>query len=374
MRDISNWIQTGLFLAFIGVFFVINLFTPDRGFSENENRALQQAPPVSLQRIANKSFMDDFEKYMSDQFAARDLWMSSKARMELLSGKREMNNVYLCSDGRLLERFELPTDETFTRHAGYITEFADRVDLPVYFALIPSALEFGGALLPDGAPYDGQKQLIDAFYNRDSKLQNIDIFAALAEHSDEYIYYRTDHHWTSLGAYYAYSAISDAMSLSCPPLDSYVRRKVSAEFYGSLYSSSGMNWVPADEIELFVEPDSSVQVFKYGSAGIEPGPLYRFEALEKKDKYSLFMGGIAGLSRVETGTADSPTLLIIRDSFADSLVPFLLEDFAEIHLVDLRYYTQSLSAYIEDVKPDVILICYSVVNFSSDTHLFQLLG
>lgn len=222
-------------------------------------------------------------------------------------------------------------------------------------------------------PNDSEKEVIDYCYGQ-SNATNVDMYSALSAHKDEYIFYRTDHHWTSLGAYYGLSALAESMGLPCPALDSYTdRHVVSEEFYGTTWSSSGFSWVDPDTMEIFVNAPESLKVTSYPQGSPVEGKLYDFSFLEKKDKYSMFMGGNCPMHVIETGNEDKPSLLILRDSYTDSLIPFLLDDFSEIHVLDLRYYRASLKAYIEQNDFDNVLVCYSVSNFCSDSNI-SLLG
>ncbi len=359
-----------VFTLFIAAYFVLLPAMPDVEFSQQENRYLEQLPEFSFEALADGDFTADFEKYTTDQFPFRDAWTALKARCELLLGKKENNGVYYCGDGVLISNFDAPTDETVDANMGYLNALTAAVDVPVYFGLIPGAGEIQSSLLPENAPMDSQQAVIDRAY-ADSEAVNIDLSSALRAHADEYIYYRTDHHWTSLGAFYGYQALCEAMDLPVPSLSDYERQTVSDSFYGTTYSSSGYAWVAPDEMETFVPDDGSVTVMNMEKRPPEEGPLYDTSFLDVKDKYSMFLGGNSALRSIETGH-DGPKLLVVRDSYSDSLAPFLLENFSRIDLVDLRYYRDPLTAYIEANGFDSVLVLYSVSNFSTDRNLFLL--
>lgn len=195
-------------------------------------------------------------------------------------------------------------------------------------------------------------------------------------HKDESIYYRTDHHWTSLGAYYGYTSLMDALGMKAVPLSNYEKTTVSDSFYGTIFSSSGVRWVKPDSIDTYV-PDTGVTVTSHtydakGNPIEEPRSLYVKSFLDVKDKYSMFLGGNQSLCVVKTAHADAPKLLIVRDSYADSLVPFLTPHFSEIHLVDPRYYKLSVADYIQENNIDQALVLYSVSNFVNDKNLVWL--
>ncbi len=377
MSKKAHWLQIILFLVFIGGFFLLNLILPDRSFSERENRYLQQAPRFSFSDLFEGKFTSRFEKYTTDQFAGRDAWITLKACAELAEGKKENNEVYLCPtdtgplDAMLIERYEAPADAVIDANVDSLNALAENAGVPVYFALIPGAGEICRDVLPKNAPTDSQRDVIDRAYAR-TRAQTVDMYGALAPHAQEYIFYGTDHHWTSLGAYYGYTALAAAMGFEARPESDYSPVTVSESFYGTTYSSSGFSWVKPDRIERWVPQNAETLVTNYPEGEPVSGALYDDSFLEKKDKYASFLGGNTPRVVLETGNADKPVLLVVRDSYMDSLTPFLLEDFSEIHILDLRYYRQSIKAYAEENGVDEVLVCYSVANFSTDANLFLL--
>lgn len=373
MNKKALWAEALIFLAFIGAFFILNLVLPDRQFSEQENRYLQMRPEFSFKSLFSGDYTSKFETYTTDQFTFRDEWITLKAASELALGKQENNDVHLCENGTLIEGFKRPENSVLDSNMSALNSLVGNTDAKVYFALIPDKSDLYASLLPKNAPNDSEKEVIDYCYGQ-SNATNVDMYSALSAHTDEYIFYRTDHHWTSLGAYYGLSALAESMGLPCPALDSYTdRHVVSEEFYGTTWSSSGFSWVDPDTMEIFVNAPEGLKVTSYPQGSPVEGKLYDFSFLEKKDKYSMFMGGNCPMHVIETGNEDKPSLLILRDSYTDSLIPFLLDDFSEIHVLDLRYYRASLKAYIEQNDFDNVLVCYSVSNFCSDSNI-SLLG
>ena len=372
MNKKALWAEALIFLAFIGAFFILNLVLPDRQFSEQENRYLQMQPEFSFKSLFSGDYTSKFETYTTDQFTFRDEWITLKAASELALGKQENNDVHLCENGTLIEGFKRPENSVLDSNMSALNTLVGNTDAKVYFALIPDKSDLYSSLLPKNVPNDSEKEVIDYCYGQ-SNATNVDMYSALSAHKDEYIFYRTDHHWTSLGAYYGLSALAESMGLPCPALDSYTdRHVVSEEFYGTTWSSSGFSWVDPDTMEIFVNAPEGLKVTSYPQGSPVEGKLYDFSFLEKKDKYSMFMGGNCPMHVIETGNEDKPSLLILRDSYTDSLIPFLLDDFSEIHVLDLRYYRASLKAYIEQNDFDNVLVCYSVSNFCSDSNIFLL--
>ena len=365
---------TALFCAFIGLFLVANAAAPDREFSEMENRNLEQIPALSADSLLSGQFMRRFETYTTDQFVGRNLWVALKSSTERILGKHENNNVYFCDEDTLITRFDQPDAQKLAENLSYVNTFVENAGVPVTFSLIPTQACIWADRLPDGAPNASQSAILEQAQAAVPGAIWADLYTPLWEHRGEDIFYRTDHHWTSLGAYYGYTALAQALGYTPVPLDTYNETIRSTEFYGTVFSSSGVRWVSPDTITTYV-PDTGITVtsYTYDNAGnpVEvPRALYDTSFLSVKDKYSMFLGGQQSLGVVRTPNADKPKLLIIRDSYTDSLVPFLTPHFSEIHLIDLRYYKLSIADYIQQNGIDQALVLYSVPNFVTDSNLF----
>ena len=371
MEKHKNRIIILLFSLFIGGFFLLNLILPDNSFSPKENRYLQTMPTFSARALFRGRFTADFEKYCADQFAFRDWWISRKARMELMQGKSENNGVFLCQGERLIEPFSAPAEGELDRRISAVKAFYDRVDVPVVLSLIPTASELYGELLPAGAPNDAQSEVI-RYCCSEYAGPFADLMAPLEGHKGEELFYRTDHHWTSLGAFRAYQGLADALGYEAYDLDHYERQTVSEDFSGTAYSASGFFWVEPDRMEVFRPAPDGLLVERYESSEPLRSALYHEEMLETKDKYRFFLGGNAPRVVLHTGNDGLPSLLIVRDSYSDSLCPFLLDHFSSIHLLDLRYYRESVSEYVRSENIDQVLVLYSVNNFCTDSNLMMM--
>ena len=354
----------------------LNLVRPDVKFSEQENRELAQKPKFSVESLFSGDFMTKYESYVTDQFTLRDQWISLKAGCEIGLGKKDNKGVYLCKDGSLIEKYKKPDQKLLDDNMSAVRGFAEKASVPVHFALIPGSAEIRKDMLPSHAPNYSQADVINYCYER-SGADNIDIMSAMEPHKDEYIYYNTDHHWTSLGASYAAERILEGLGRPVPDFSKLSPDTVTDDFHGTVYSKSGFTWVEPDTIEIFKKQLNDTQVFNYFTGEAKETSMYDRAYLDKKDKYSMFMGGITPQAVIKTGVEDAPSILIIRDSYTDSLVPFLQESFSEIHLLDLRYYKAlltdySIHDYIKDNNIDEAFVCYSVSNFGNDTNIYLL--
>jgi len=357
MSKTTQRVTTAVFCAFLALLGILHLVLPDRTFSPVENRNLRQVPAFTWRALREGSYTAALETYLEDQFPLRDGWMGLKTRWEWLLGKREFHDVFLCG-GALIGR--VGEGDRWEQNLGYVDRLAEKTDIPVYLGLIPTAAEVWKDRLPHGADSADQSALLKEA--RGTGAVWADIAGALAAHSEEPVFYRTDHHWTSLGAYYGYTALLEAMGETPLPLGK--AETVSDDFYGTLYSSSGVHWVPPDTIERYVREDAVTVEDVYG--GGKHG-LYVDSFLEEKDQYASFLGGNQPLYIVRNSAASSDKkLLLVRDSYSDSLAPFLCRHFAEIHLLDLRYNKTSVAQYAADMGADGIAVLYSVDNFMKD--------
>lgn len=372
---------TVLFCLFIFGFGIAQFVLPDKAFSEQENRYLAQMPELDFGELnaLGKSgnfftgeFTADFEDYITDQFPLRNQWIQLKAQCEKLLGKQENNSVYFGTDGQtLFAQYTRPTADELAKKVGYVNTLAENMDvlgIPTYFALIPDKSYVWADRLPANAPLvDNGSVLTDAAALCGGKVNWIDLSSAL---SGDDVFYRTDHHWTTMGAYQGYLALMTALNGSVTALD-YEPTLVSDAFFGTTWSSSGAGWVDPDEMYTWV-PEGQFSVTSYHTGAAAQGQLYDESFLEKKDKYSMFLGGNQPLCVIENPDGQNGKLLVIRDSYSDSLAPFLALDYQEVHLFDLRYNRTPLTQYVQENGIDQVLVLYSNANFATDSNLVML--
>ena len=365
-----NIFLSTVFCAFLGGVFLLSALLPDKDFSPLENRYLQKAPSFSLNALHYGDFVEEAEKYTADHIVGRDFWVALKAWCERLSGKPENNGTYLAAGGTLINRLDVPNMDALYKNMGYLNQLVTNVDVPVHFGLIPSAAHIWADRLPNGAPTADELSIIEQLYANTDAI-TLDMAGALLEQKNNYIFYNTDHHWTSLGAFYGANAIFGALGMEQLSLGDYVPVTVSQDFNGTTFSSSGVRWLAPDLIHTFV-PEEGKKVTAYFSGMPEEGELYVEENLNKKDKYSFFLGGNQPLCVIESENADAPKVLVIRDSYSDTLAPFLSEGFSEVHLFDVRYNLTPVSQYVKDNNIDQVIVLYSFANFVQGQNIFAL--
>ena len=374
---------TVLFCLFTFGFGIALILSPSRDFSEQENRYLSQFKAPTADTLRTGKFMEDFEDYVTDQFPLRDQWIQLKARSERALGKQENNGVYFGTDGQtLFAQFNAPSEEELAKRVGFVNSLGDSLDVPVYFSLVPDKSWAWAMFLPDNAPnVDDGSTIARAAELCGETVKFIDLRHSLGitcgntqSPDEDGSFYRTDHHWTSLGAYQSFLTLMDSMGLTpVRPGDQFTQ--VSDSFYGTTYSACGAGWVEPDSIYTVIPEGGTkghITVTGYPEGKPIESSLYHPEKLEVKDKYAYFLGGNQPLCVIENPDAPNGRLLVIRDSYSDSLAPFLAEQFQEVHLFDLRYNSTSLKQYVADNGIDQVLVLYSVSNFSTDINLFKL--
>ena len=353
-----------LFIFGFGIFFFV---TPDKDFSENENRFLAGFEAPTWKTLVSGEFMEDFEDYVVDQFPLRDKWINLKAWGERVLGKKENNSVYFGTDKQtLFAHFNALSDEELAKRVGYVNALGGKLEVPLYFSIIPDKSFVWADRLPDNAPnVDDGSMIADTMELVSGDVNYIDLRDAF---DGENTFYRTDHHWSTYGAFEGYAALMDAMNGShTTPEGSPVQ--VSDSFFGTTWSSCGAGWITPDAIHTWIDEDS-VEVTRYPVAEPVPGELYDESFLAKKDKYSMFLGGNQPLCVLRNENSDGGKLLVIRDSYSDSLAPFLSQDYEEVHLFDLRYNKTSIPQYVAENGIDQVLVLYSAANFTTDNNLF----
>ncbi|MCD7842444.1 MAG: hypothetical protein LUG56_08260 [Lachnospiraceae bacterium] len=390
MNKIQSFGVTIIFCILIFGFGIVTLFSPDTEYSETENRTLAQMPSFTLDALLDGSFESDYEEYLTDQFVFRDGWIALKTAAERASGRTQINDIYFAEDDYLIEAH---TDTFTTEQAESNLEIlAQFVELyagefgaeHMTVMLIPNAVDILQEKLPAFAsPYDEGEYLASAeeavregasgaAADADADGIWFDARSVLQEHSNEEIYYRTDHHWKTLGAFYVWQAWAQSRGYTVPTLDSYEITTVTEEFEGTIQSKLGIH-TGTDSIELYLDPDAPSYTVEKDGSGELLDSLYDYSALETKSKYDIFFGGNNALTRITAEADTGRKLLVIKDSYAHCFVPFLLSEFDQIDVLDIRYYNQELSELISGEGYTDLLFLYNASGFAGDTSLTKLL-
>lgn len=365
LRTLTSGLLAGGVLALSITF----LLTPKQDFSENENRYLAKFPSLSWENIKSGEYMEDISTWLSDHFPLRNFFMGLKTDTEIILGKKEINNVYIAKEDYLIEAYNTPinTDriaDTFSKFYNKI----NTVDIDIHLMLVPTAHYILADKLPKNAPDISQMDTAGIIYEK-SSIPAIDCSSHLSQAVDSgQIYYYTDHHWTTYGAYQGYLAYCEAKGLTPLSLKDMNAEIVSNDFYGTIYSKVNDYSHRADSITLYNNPSDLLTV-NYTDTKEITDTLYNLDYLSQKDKYSLFLNNLHTLIEITNENAESDReLVLIKDSYANCMVPFLTHHYKKIYVFDTRYYKQGPSSFIrehEDVT-DVLLL-YNMNTLDTDS-------
>ena len=370
----SNILFSIAFLGIIFGFFFIDIFTPDVGFSYSENRTLQQKPELSWNTIKDGSFMEDMEVYVNDQIKFRDEFVKISTYFKLALGQNEINDVYICDD-YLIEKFtdNLIDDKLLNQNIGFVNTFLSNHS-NAYIGIVPTATEILGNKLSKYTTNVNQLELINKIYGSN---QSIDIYSELLKHNQEDIYYRTDHHWTSLGAYYGYVSICKELGITPMELSEFDISIIDDKFSGTIQSKVNLDF-GYDVLHKY-SPNSFSPTYTrvvdemYQNSS---DSLYDESKLSSKEKYAVYIGGNSSIVRIitENGKEDRGRLLLVKDSYSHSLVPFLTNHYSEIVLLDLRYFMAGTEFFLNSEKEDFdnIILLFNLKNFIDDRNLIRL--
>lgn len=361
-----------IFIILLFLVMIINMIVPDREESELENRALEQRPRFNLTTILSGDFMEQWEKYLSDQFAGRDTWRSLKVSLDRLGGARKENDIYIGKDGQLMEDIEVPDDGRLEANLTAIRDFAETYeDIPVTMMLVPDAACILNDSLPAFARVEDQRQMFSMAERKLGDTVNwVDTVSILNNHKSEKLYYKTDHHWTTQGAFYVFQDAAETLGIEGDVSDDFVSYTVTDSFNGVLAASSGVGLDEMEEIDIYAPTggDDDV-VVNYVDEGRKTTSLYDSSKLETRDKYGVFLGGNTSVVDIRTVSTSQKRLLVVKDSFADCFIPFLAPYYREIVVVDPRYYSGTMQDIMDSYRITDALILYSGNTFFTDNNI-----
>ena len=344
------------FLMIYGIS-ILGLVQKEHSYSSSEKRMLQTFPKISVKRVLKGKFQKKYETYLSDQFPARDQWIQVKSIAERLAGKTESNQVFFGKKQYLLEKY---IKEDFHKkqikknvqalkefiekmQAEYLPLFAESYDETIFYEMLEKELP---------------KHVL------------VPVKEILEKHKEEYIYYRNDHHWTTLGAWYGYQAYLQACDNDSEKEKEKLAQKkkqalksVSNNFLGTTYSKINM-YSKKDEIFVY-EPEGTFSVV-YNQGEKTEDSFYQWKYLEEEDQYSVFSGGNQGILEITGGKENGKVLMLIKDSFANCMIPFFMEDYEKVIVVDMRQINAGLSMVMRMYQPSHVIVLYNIVQFMQD--------
>ena len=373
-----------VFLSFIAFVSVGSLLTKDREFSPNENRYLSGVPTFSVDRIFSGDFQEDLENYLNDQILGRDQWITAKTALQKTCGDTDIGGAYVGKDGYDFEKI-LPEDiddKLVNRNIQSVQQFLEKSTAQVKkehmsFLLVPTSGLVMKEYLPKNAILFDQEAYMDRVKDALKEYRFMDgrkIFQSEMDSktkADKALYYRTDHHWTTYGAFVAFEEWCKQTGHSFEGIDAYETETVTKQFRGSLYSKI-LDYDSAYDSIVRMTKKQDATAYKVIVDGKDIGGFYQEDKLQEKDKYAYFFGGNYGEVAIEGTQEGKGNLLVIKDSFANAFVPFLADSYDNIYMVDLRYFNEDMQAYLKEKNITDILVLYNVSNFVTDRNLYKL--
>ena len=371
LRRIEGTVGKAFVMCMI-IFFLLNLIVSDKEMSEEENRMLAGSPRLSWSSLVSGDFMTKYETYLADQFAGRNFWRSIKVGLSGLGGSRQEEDILIGKDDYLMEEIVSPDQDTLMENLEAIRQFAKRSrDIQTYMLLVPNAANIMRDRLPAFATVSDQSRMF-AQVKRElgEDVEWLDAAEALKKHAGEQIYYKTDHHWTSLGAFYTFSQVAEQMQIKTDVSSGFVSYPISTTFNGMLAAKSGCRMDVREDIHMYVPRDTDNDVVvNYVDEQRKTASLYDSSKLKTRDQYAVFLGENTSVVDIKPVSESKRRLLLIKDSYANSFVPFLTPYFREIVLVDPRYYSGTIEDIMDTYRISDVLYLYSGNTFFQDNNL-----
>lgn len=373
MNEKKNAVLTiAVISSIILIFTAVDLLQGDRLFSETENRMLASKPEFTMKALFEGNYTKDYETYVTDQFVSRDKWISLKTYTDIALQKKEIGGVYLGADGYLIEQ-HLPENYTLEKESEKISLLGKLVEgWDAMVMLVPTADNILKDKMPAYAPYYDEAGLLGRVEAAVGAEHYIDVCSVLRQHAGEEIYYRTDHHWTSLGAYYGYLAWAEAMGRPAGLYDVEGLEAVTEDFLGTLHSKVNLD-MPGEPILYF--PETLIYPVKVTyDRRKTTDTCYEESYLETKNKYGFFLDDNHAFIEIDTDCGNGKTLFVIKDSYANCFIPLLLPYYEHIYVMDLRYFNGRLFQFMEGygTGDDMdVLILYNCVHFLEEFLYFE---
>ena len=371
----KNKIFFAIFMSVWIVIIVVNFIWPKQTFSQEENRMLATIPRFSFESFVNGDYLNGVNDYINDHFAFRNIYLKLNSWWEVsVMGKKENNGVYIGKDGYLFEKFEYGEEEKekVKNNASAISNFAEtmqEIDIPTYFVLVPNSIYINSDKLPESVEVPNQEDIINTVYSNIKNTKNINVTSALKEENKtKPLYFRTDHHINSDGAYVVYREFCNTANIQPVQIENFNKITVTNDFLGTFDSKAQLINQTPDEIFVYEnEINTNIEEAVYDKETTKS--IFNEEFLTGKDKYSYFLNGNNSKAIIKTKVDNNKKLLVIKDSYAHIMSQFLCENYSEVHFLDPRYTNFDYKEYVQENGITDILFLYNVSNFTTDTNL-----
>lgn len=356
---------------------LVNLLPVNKTFSDNENRKLAEKPKFTWSKVISGQYMEEYESYRSDQFVGRNMLRTIKTASEFFAGKRESSGVLKGDNGYLMEEIAPMDEGKVTANLKAMNQFSEsHPDIPMYMMLVPNAANILSDRLPALAETEDQKKQFQEIQgNLGTMITWVDVQNTLKSHKKEVLYYHTDSHWTTLGAYYAYQTLTEVMNLDTSKAPKMKQYAVNTDFNGDLSSLSGYDTGFREPVYIYSAENTKENISVVAEYdGTKKATLYDEYKLEEKDKYALFLGGDHDVTDIRTNAEGTDRLLVIKDSYANCMLPFLTPYYREIIAVDPAEYKGNVETILEENAITSVLFLYNGNTFVQDDNISGVLG
>lgn len=360
------------------VIIIVNFIWPKQTFSQEENRMLATIPRFSFESFVNGDYLNGVNDYINDHFAFRNIYLKLNSWWEVsVMGKKENNGVYIGKDGYLFEKFKYGEEEKekVKNNVSAISNFAEtmqEINIPTYFVLVPNSIYINSDKLPKNVEVPDQEEIINTVNSNVKNTKNINVTSALKEENKiKPLYFKTDHHMNSDGAYVVYREFCNTANVQPVQIKDFNKITVTNDFLGTFDSKAQLINQTPDEIFVYEnEINTNIKEAIYDKETTKS--IFNDEFLTGKDKYSYFLNGNNSRAIIKTKVDNNKKLLIIKDSYAHIMSQFLCENYSEVHFLDPRYTKFDYKEYVQENGITDVLFLYNVSNFATDTN-FKLL-
>ena len=391
-QKLTQILTVVLFVLPLALGLLLFVALPDNAFSPEENRSLQTFPKLTWQSLKEGKFSSQMNEYFADQFPVRDALVGMKGIAELALGKQGNNGVALGKDGVLAVRWfdafvnrttrvydtDYYSKDAIAAQAAALNQLSADLtaqNIPLTLIIPPRTLDVYGS--KTNYPMEAANALwadIDA--GLDDSVGYLDLREVMqsASASGDYVYYRTDHHWTTTGAYLAYKTLMTEWGKEADVIpESNFTAETVEDFYGTTWSRAGLKFISPDTLEIWHFEGEDAYTVTDPATGESFKGFYNRDYLAQKDKYSAFLDGTHSVLTVTKDTDEQrPTLLVLKDSFFNSMVPFLAQHY-DLVVVNLSVGgVKPISEYIEQYGCEGVLVVYNAENIMENNALATL--
>lgn len=366
MKKIKKFLLPVLFVGTIIIMGFLSILPPHKTYSENEKRMLSNPPKLTLEGVLSGDYMEELEVYVGDQIPLRDFLVGVNSYYSYLIGRNSTSDIYKAKGDYLINAPKEDKADNFSKNMNAIETFSRESGIKSYLMIVPSA----GYIMEDRLPLLAKKYDDDKLFRKASSLTpSINFIDTRGILYDSYldgkkVYYRTDHHLTSEGTYRMYSEYCSFLSIPCPKKEEY-DIETAEGFKGTTYSGSGFWLTDAEDIEIWDLHLDDITVTLDDKETYDT--MFFKEHLKKKDMYPVFLDGNHGYVRINNPHASGGNILIIRDSFAQNMAPFMAYNYKNIYLLDMRYYRGSMDEFMNDKKIEQILYLFGIDTLKTDS-------